>query len=65
MEYEGSIGFVSRKMKKNNIADFHVLGLFITKQHNLSDKKKYVCHTQLPLQKFVLALAQSLWNLKS
>jgi hypothetical protein len=24
MEYEGSIGFVMRKMKKKNIADFHV-----------------------------------------
>jgi hypothetical protein len=31
MEYEGSIGLVSRKMK-NFIADFHVLGLFIAKK---------------------------------
>jgi hypothetical protein len=31
MEYEGSIGFVMRKMKKKNIADFHVLGLFVAK----------------------------------
>jgi hypothetical protein len=31
MEYEGNIGLVSRKMKKN-IADFHVLGLFIPKK---------------------------------
>jgi hypothetical protein len=38
MEYEGSIGYVSRKMKKN-IADFHVLGLFIAKKHDLSEKK--------------------------
>jgi hypothetical protein len=30
MEYEGSIGFVTEKMKKN-IADFHVLGLFMAK----------------------------------
>jgi hypothetical protein len=30
VEYEGSIGFVSRKMK-NIIADFHVLGLFMAK----------------------------------
>jgi hypothetical protein len=30
MEYEGSIGFVSRKMKKI-IADVHVLGLFMAK----------------------------------
>jgi hypothetical protein len=32
MEFEGSIGFVSRK-KKKNIADFHVLGLFMAKKH--------------------------------
>jgi hypothetical protein len=38
MEYEGSIGFVMRKMKKI-IADFHVLGLFMAKKHDLSDKK--------------------------
>jgi DNA modification methylase len=30
MKYEGSIGFVSRKWKKI-IADFQVLGLFMTK----------------------------------
>jgi hypothetical protein len=47
MEYEGSIGFVSRKMKKK-IADFHVLGLFMTKNHDLSDKKNSVCHAPLP-----------------
>jgi hypothetical protein len=38
MEYEGSIGLVSRKMKKNN-ADFHVLGLFMAQKHDLSKKK--------------------------
>jgi hypothetical protein len=38
MEYEGSIGFVMRKMKKI-IADFHVLGLFMAKKHDLSNKK--------------------------
>jgi hypothetical protein len=38
MVYEGSIGFVSRKMKKIN-ADFHVLGLFMAKKHDLSEKK--------------------------
>jgi hypothetical protein len=37
MEYEGSIGLVTRKMKIF-IADFHVLGLFMTKKHDLSDK---------------------------
>jgi hypothetical protein len=34
MEYEGNIGFLAGKMKKI-IADFHVLGLFIAKKHNL------------------------------
>jgi hypothetical protein len=38
MEYEGSIGFVSRKMKFL-IADIHVLGLFVAKKHDLSKKK--------------------------
>jgi hypothetical protein len=48
MEYEGSFGFVSRKMKKI-IADFHVLGLFMAKKHDLSEKKISVCHAPLPL----------------
>jgi hypothetical protein len=66
MEYEGIIGLVSRKMKKKIIADFHVLGLFMTKKHDLSSKKISVCHAPpplplpLPLQKFVSTLAQSL-----
>jgi hypothetical protein len=53
MEYEGSFGFVSRKMKIF-IADFHVLGLFMAKKHDLSEKKFSVCHAPLPplLQKF-------------
>jgi hypothetical protein len=38
MEYEGSIGLVSMKIKKI-IADFHVLGLFMAKKHDLSEKK--------------------------
>jgi hypothetical protein len=38
MEYEGSIGFVSNKMK-TKIADFHVLGLFRAEKHDLSGKK--------------------------
>jgi hypothetical protein len=46
MEYEGSIGLVSRKMKKI-IADFHVLGLFMTKKHDLSEKKISVCRAPL------------------
>jgi hypothetical protein len=48
MEYEGSFGFVSRKMKKK-IADLHVLGLFMAKKHDLSEKKISVCHVPLPL----------------
>jgi hypothetical protein len=46
MEYEGSIGFVSRKMKFF-IADFHVLGLR-AKKHDLSEKKFSVCHAPGP-----------------
>jgi hypothetical protein len=49
LEYEGSIGSVSRKMKKKNIADFYVLGLFMGKKHYLSEKTKSVCHAPLPL----------------
>jgi hypothetical protein len=47
MEYEGSIGFVSRKMKKKNIADFHVLGLFMAKKHDLGGKIFSVRHAPL------------------
>jgi hypothetical protein len=47
MKYEGSIGLVSRKMKKI-IADFHVLGLFMAKKHDLSDKTISVCHAPSP-----------------
>jgi hypothetical protein len=45
------------KLKKN-IADFHVLGLFMAKKHDLSDKKISVCHAPLPLAyaKFALHL---------
>jgi hypothetical protein len=38
MEYEGSIGLVTGKMKKN-IDDFYVLVLFMAEKHVLSDKK--------------------------
>jgi hypothetical protein len=48
MEYEGSIGFVSRK-RKIFIADFHVLGLFMAKKHDLSKKKFSVCYAPGPL----------------
>jgi hypothetical protein len=61
MEYEGSIGFVSRKMKFF-IADFHVLGLSMAKKHDLSEKKFSVCHAPLPLPlnaKFVPRLQPS------
>jgi hypothetical protein len=47
MEYEGSIGFVMRKMIF--FADFHVLGLFMAKKHDLSDKMFSICHAPLPL----------------
>jgi hypothetical protein len=54
MEYEGSFGFVSRKMKKKIIAAFHVLGLFMANLIDLSEKKFSVCHAPLPLNaKFV------------
>jgi hypothetical protein len=55
MEYEGSIGFMMRKMKIF-IADFHILGLFMAKIHDLSDKKISVCHAPLPYAKFALHL---------
>jgi hypothetical protein len=45
MEYEGSFGFVPRKMF---IADFHVLKLFMAKKHYLSEKIFSVCHAPLP-----------------
>jgi hypothetical protein len=50
MEYEGSIGLVTGKMKKI-VADFHVLVLFMTKKHDFRDKKKFVCHAPLPFAK--------------
>jgi hypothetical protein len=40
MEYEESIGFVMRKMNFF-IADFHVLGLSMSKKHDLSDKQNF------------------------
>jgi hypothetical protein len=36
MEYEGKIGFVTGFFF---IADFHVLGLFIAKKHDFSEKE--------------------------
>jgi hypothetical protein len=45
MEYEGSIGFVMRKI----IPDFYFLVLFMAKKHDLSEKKFSVCHAPLPL----------------
>jgi hypothetical protein len=52
MEYEGSIGLVTRKMKKKMIADFDVLGLFMAKTHDLSINFVFVCHAPLPLPSF-------------
>ena len=41
---------ISRREKwKFFIADFHVLGLFIPKKHDLSEKKISVCHAPLPV----------------
>jgi hypothetical protein len=57
MEYEGNIGLVTRKMKIF-IADFHVLGIFMTKKHDLSDKKVSVCHALLP----PLPLLHKFWS---
>jgi hypothetical protein len=31
-----------------DIADFHVLGLFMAKKHDLSEQKISVCHAPLP-----------------
>jgi hypothetical protein len=60
LEYEGSIGLVTREVKKKIIADFHVLGLFMPKNYDMSDKKNSVCHAPLPplplLDKFGLRL---------
>jgi hypothetical protein len=46
------------KNEKKNIADFHVLGLFMAKKHDLSDEKNSICHALLPLPyaKFALHL---------
>jgi hypothetical protein len=56
MEYEGSISFVMRKMKKTNIADFHVLSFLWLKKHDFNDKKISGCHAPLPYAKFALHL---------
>jgi hypothetical protein len=45
MEYEGIIDIVTWNFF---IADFHVLGLFIAKKHDLSEKKNSVCHAPGP-----------------
>jgi hypothetical protein len=46
--YEGSNGLVTGKMKKI-IADFHVLGLFMAKKLDLSEKNVSGCHAPLLL----------------
>jgi hypothetical protein len=48
IEYEGSIGLVSRKLKKM-LADFHFSGLFMNNYHDLSDNCFSICHAPLPL----------------
>jgi hypothetical protein len=47
MEYEGSIGFVMRKMKKK-YCWFSRFRTFYGQKHDLSDKKISVCHAPLP-----------------
>jgi hypothetical protein len=42
------IGLVTGKIKKK-FAYFYFLGLFMTKVHDLSDKKISVCHAPLPV----------------
>jgi hypothetical protein len=42
-----SIGFTCKK-KIFFIANFHVLGLFMAKKHDLSEKKNSVRHAALP-----------------
>jgi hypothetical protein len=54
-----------REKWKFFIADFHVLGLFVAKKHDLSEKNISVCHAPLPLQKFVSTLAQKARKLES
>jgi hypothetical protein len=54
MEYEGLVS--CREKFKKIIADFYVLGLFMAKKHDLSEKIFSVCHApgRLPLNaKFV------------
>jgi hypothetical protein len=57
---KGKYWFGVEKNKKN-IADFHVLGLFMAEKHDLSDNLFSVCHVplSLPLQKFVSTLAST------
>jgi hypothetical protein len=57
MEYEGSIGLVTGKMKIF-IADFHVLVLFLATKLDLSDKKCSVC--QAPCAKICTTPTASL-----
>jgi hypothetical protein len=44
-----SLGPKQHNLKKFFIADFHVLGLFMAKKHDLSEKKFSVCHAPVPL----------------
>jgi hypothetical protein len=55
MEYEESIGFVMRKMIFF-IADFHVLGLFMAKKHDLSDTNFSVCHVAVAVERKICAM---------
>jgi hypothetical protein len=48
MEYKGSIGLATRKMKKK-IAGFIFFRFLMKKLPDLSDKKMSMCHAPLPL----------------
>jgi hypothetical protein len=47
MQYEGSIDLVTGKMKIF-YCRFSRFSTFYGKKHDLSDKKKFVCHAPLP-----------------
>jgi hypothetical protein len=50
MAYEESTYWFSvEKKEKKNIVVFNVLGLFMAKKYNLSEKNVSVCHAPLPL----------------
>jgi hypothetical protein len=51
MDYEGSVGFDSRKMTKKNIADFHVIGLFMAKKSDAQVRRVNTFHILQTIRK--------------